>query len=110
MADKTTDKPDTVLVPPAGVHTPGRVALGDESPYVEAPADAEANPEAAREAYLKAQRGEHDVALPAGVIPQNADGSAKTPAEADEAVKDERQMQDYIEGKADEPPAAKRKG
>lgn len=112
MADKrnSDDKPDTVLVSPAGVHTPGRVAIGDESPYVEVPADAEANPEAAREAYLKAQRGESDVQLPAGVIPQHADGSAMTKPEADDAVEDEKQMQAYVEGKADSPPAANRKG
>lgn len=110
MADNTNEKPDTVLVPPAGVHTPGRTAIGDESPYVEAPGDAQENPEAAREAYLKAQRGDYDQALPAGVIPQAPDGSAMTPDEAAEAVRDEREMQDHVEGKADEPPATKRKG
>jgi hypothetical protein len=110
MADTKNEKSDTVLVPPAGVHTPGRTAMGDESPYVEAPADAASDPDAAREAYEKAQRGDYDETLPAGVIPQNADGSAKTPAEAAETVEDERRMKDHIEGKADQPSAAKHKG
>jgi hypothetical protein len=110
MADTKKTDTDTVLVSPAGVHTPGRTAMGDESPYVEAPGDALADPEAARAAYEKAQRGDYDETLPAGVIPQNPDGSAMTPAEAAEAVRDEREMKDHVEGKADEPPATKRKG
>ncbi len=103
-ADKGKDKGDTVLVSPAGVHTPGRTAMGGESPYIEAPADASADPDAARAAYEKAQRGEHDVALPAGVIPQAPDGSALSPEAAQQAVEDEREQADYVQGKGEAPP------
>jgi hypothetical protein len=94
---------DTVLVSPAGIHTPGRTAMGGESPYVQVPADAAADPEATRAAYEKAQRGEHDVTLPAGVIPQNPDGSAMTREQADQAVEDEAEQRDYVEGRGDAP-------
>lgn len=107
-ADQRTSDGDTVLVSPAGVHTPGRTAMGGETPYVEAPADAAGNPEAARAAYEKAQRGEHDVTLPAGVIPQNPDGSAMTRDQADEAVRDEREQADYVQGKSGKAPDPKR--
>jgi hypothetical protein len=50
------------------------------------------------------------VALPAGVIPQNADGSAMTRSEAAEAREDEQQMKDHVEGRSAETPADKRKG
>lgn len=114
MADKTTNESktgaksgkkdgDTVLVSPAGIHTPGRTAMGGETPYVEVPADATADPDATRAAYEKAQRGEHDVTLPAGVIPQNADGSAMTPDQAQQAVSDEDEQRDDVEGKGDAP-------
>jgi hypothetical protein len=105
MADKT-NKSETVLVPPAGIHTPGTTAMGGESPYIEVPADGDA--EATREAVLKAQKGDYDAALPAGVIPVNPDGSAMTPAAADQAVKDEQQHADELAGKAT--PPAKPKG
>jgi hypothetical protein len=107
-ADEQASDGDTVLVSPAGVHTPGRTAMGGEAPYVEAPADAASNPEAARAAYEKAQRGEHDATLPAGVIPQNADGSAMTRDQADQAVRDEREQADYVQGKTDKAPDPKR--
>lgn len=125
MADKTTDKTsatderaasvkparrdgDTVLVSPAGVHTPGTTAMGGETSYVEAPADAYSDPDAASAAYDKAQSGEADVTLPAGVIPQNPDGSAMTREQADQAVRDEREQADYVSGKSGEAPPPKR--
>jgi hypothetical protein len=90
---------ETVLVPPAGVHTPGTTAMGGETAYVEAPADAASDPAAARDAYERAQAGESDVTLPDGVIPQNADGSAMTRPEAEQAVEDEQQVREDIEGR-----------
>lgn len=104
---KNEEKVETVLVPPAGIHTPGDTALGKESPYVEVPVDAEGNPDAVRAAVEKAQAGEYDKSLPAGVIPQHPDGSAKTPDEADQAVKDEKAQADYVAGKSDEAPEPK---
>lgn len=55
------EESDKVLVPPMGVHTPGRVAMPVDAStaLVEAPADAVADPGAAREAYLAAQNGDY---------------------------------------------------
>lgn len=106
MASKD-DKTETVLVPPAGIHTPGRTAIGDESPFMEVPADAAGNPDATRAAVERAQAGNFDTTLPAGVVPQHPDGSAKTPEAADQAVKDDKAQADYVAGKTDKAPAPK---
>jgi hypothetical protein len=106
VADKN-DAPETVLVPPAGIHTPGDTAIGRESPFMEVPADAAGNPDATRAAVERAQAGEYDKTLPAGVVPQHPDGSAKTPESADQAVKDEKAQADYVSGKTDKAPAPK---
>lgn len=49
---------DTVLVPPDAVHTPGTTLHADKVQRVAVPVDAEADPDAARAAYLKAQAGD----------------------------------------------------
>jgi hypothetical protein len=105
MADKSSkNESETVLVPPAGIHTPGTTAMGEESPYIEVPADGDED--ATRAAVEKAQSGDYDAALPAGVIPVNQDGSAMTPAAADQAVKDEQQNADELAGKSAPKPKA----
>lgn len=83
---------DTVLVPPAGVHTPGTTAHGDGQPLVEAPADAYANPDAAAKAYQDAQDGNFAKVGPKELANQHADGSAMTAAELEAAEKAEREQ------------------
>lgn len=95
-----------VLVPPAGVHTPGRVGIGEESPYVKAPADAVADPQAAREALEKAQSGEADVTLPAGSVPQDSTGAALSPEAAQKAAE---QPSPAVDAKAEKKATAKPK-
>lgn len=90
------DKGDTVLVPPAGVHTPGTTAHGDGQPLVEAPADAFADPDAAAKAYQDAQAGKVAKVGPKELANQNADGSAMTPTQLDEAVKAEKEQADRL--------------
>lgn len=84
-------KADTVLVPPAGVHTPGRTAYGDVD-LVEVPVDAVADPEAAVAAH-RAASGVVDASkqVPAGSSVQNHDGSAMTAKQIDEALKADEQ-------------------
>lgn len=84
-------KADTVLVPPMGVHTPGRVAMPADavSPLVEAPADATADPDAAAAAYRAAQAGDY-VEGPPGVAHQHSTGQAHTKESLDRAAEDER--------------------
>lgn len=79
-------KHDTVLVPPAGVHTPGTTAYDDVN-LVEAPVDAIADPEAARAAYKTAVEGGSDKTVPSGTGVQNHDGSAMTEEGVDKSVK-----------------------
>lgn len=103
--DSSTES-GTVLVPPAGVHTPGRTAIGDESPYVEAPADAVADPEAAKRAAEKAAAGEYDATLPAGTVPQDSSGAALSPEAAEKAAD---QPTPAVDAKAEKKAAAKPK-
>jgi len=91
--EATTGKTDgTVLVPPDGVHTPGSTAHGDGQPLVEVPADAQADPDATARAYRQAQSGTASRTGPSELANQNADGSAMTPAEHDQAIKAEREQ------------------
>lgn len=81
---------DPVLVPPAGVHTPGRVAYGDVD-LIEAPADAVADPEAATEAARKAKLVQMtgdgaDHTVPAGTGVQHHGGAAMTREQIDEGL------------------------
>jgi hypothetical protein len=89
-----TDKGGTVLVPPAGVHTPGTTAHGDGQPLVEAPADAFSDPEAAAKAHQDAQAGKVAKVGPPELANQNADGSAMTPQELADAEKAEKEQAD----------------
>jgi hypothetical protein len=84
--DKSTD---TVLVPPAGVHTPGTSAHGEGQALVEAPADAD-DVEGAAKAYKAAQEGDFAATGVAGASTANPDGSARTPAEHEKAMKAEK--------------------
>jgi hypothetical protein len=83
---------DTVLVPPMGVHTPGRTAMPADatSPLVEAPADATADPAAARRAVAAAAAGDF-VEGPAGVAHQKRTGLAHTPESLKEVGRAEEQ-------------------
>lgn len=83
-------KGDVVLVPPAGVHTPGRTAYGDVN-LVEVPADAVADPKAAVAAHRAAMGGESAKSVPAGSSIQNHDGSAMTADQIDDALKADEQ-------------------
>jgi len=75
MADK--DK-DTVLVPPAGVHTPGTVAMGT-TPLVEVPVDPQ--DEEKTKAAVKAAAEGNTVTGPEGVAHQESSGAALAPGE-----------------------------
>lgn len=94
VAEPSDAKHDMVLVPPAGVHTPGTVAYGDVN-LVAAPTDAVADPEGARAALKTATEGGADKTVPSGSGVQNRDGSAQTEEQVDDAVKaDEQTRQD----------------
>lgn len=70
----------TVLVPPAGVHTPGAVLHADGTAMVRAPADALADPEGTRRAVADAAAGNHEqVSRELGF--SRPDGSALTDAD-----------------------------
>jgi hypothetical protein len=86
------DEKNTVLVPPAGVHTPGTTAHGDGQPLVEAPADAFSDPDAAAKAYQDAQAGNFAKIGPKSLANQNADGSAMTPQQLADAEKAEKEQ------------------
>lgn len=88
-------KHDTVLVPPAGVHTPGTTAYDDVT-LVAAPVDAVADPEGARAAYRTAVEGGSDKTVPSGTGVQNPDGSAMTEEGVDKSVKDEEQAREDL--------------
>lgn len=83
-------KGDTVLVPPAGVHTPGRTAYADVN-LVEVPVDAVADPEAAVAAHKAMLSGESAKSVPAGSSVQGHDGSALTGKQIDEALEADKQ-------------------
>lgn len=71
-----------VLVPPAGIHTPGDVAMPADavSPLVEVPEDAEGNPDAVK-AALQARAAGQFVSAPASVAHQQSSGPALTQEE-----------------------------
>jgi hypothetical protein len=77
-----------VLVPPMGVHTPGRVAMPVDAvtALVEAPADAVADPQAARAAYVAAQAGDY-VEGAAGHAHQKSTGQALSTEQTEKADK-----------------------
>jgi hypothetical protein len=88
----------TVMVPPAGVHTPGTPATAEaRQEFVEAPGDALADPDATAQAMRDSRDG--DVKLvPAGVGVQHPDGHALTPDELDESVEVERENREAWAG------------
>lgn len=86
MAQEMDYKSDPVLVPPAGVHTPGRTAYGDVN-LVEVPADAVADPEAAKAAAKAARDGETAKSVPAGTGIQGHDGGALSAEKIDDGLK-----------------------
>ena len=77
MTDKDKDS-ETVLVPPAGIHTPGTVAMGG-TPLVEVPADH--TDEDKTRAALKAAAEGKTTDGPAGIAHQEASGPALPPGE-----------------------------
>jgi hypothetical protein len=82
----------TVLVPPMGIHTPGRTAIdaGEQGPpLVEVPADALSDPEGVK-AAVRARAEGNFVAGPANVAHQDRTGRAFTKDELDEAAKVEK--------------------
>jgi hypothetical protein len=87
--DASTPQP-TVLVPPAGIHTPGTTitdAASSYQPLVEVPADALADPEGVRKALRNVQGGNYVKGEP-GAGHQHADGSALSAEEAQQRQKD----------------------
>lgn len=86
---------ETVLVPPAGVHQPGRTGYGDVD-LIEVPADAVADPKAAVAARQAALKGDSAKKVPAGSGVQRPDGSAMTADQIDVALReDEQAAQDF---------------
>jgi hypothetical protein len=95
----------TVLVPPMGVHTPGRVAMpaAASTALVEAPADAVSDPAAARAAYEVAQSGEY-VEGSSEHAHQKSTGAALTAEQTEKADKAaERTAAAYDTAKVGEP-------
>lgn len=95
VAVDAKEKLATVLVPPAGIHTPGAVALGGESPLVEVPVDGVRGYAQTRDA-LRA-RSEGNFTRSAG-HPQHADGSAATRESLERSVRDEQAARDQYAG------------
>lgn len=90
---------EKVLVPPAGVHTPGRTALdaGEQGPpLVEAPADALSDPEGAKQAYRDAQAGNWQAGPPVEMAHQDRTGLAFTREQLDDAEQAERQTREVF--------------
>jgi hypothetical protein len=87
-AEALDTKHDTVLVPPAGIHTPGTVAFGD-TPLVAVPVDGVADPDGTRAALKTVAEGGSDKTVPYGTGVQAPDGSAMTEKGVDESVKAE---------------------
>lgn len=93
--DPSKDTGEKVLVPPAGVHVPGRTGYGDVD-LVEVPASAVADPKAAVEARQAVLRGDSAKRVPAGTGVQNRDGSAMSAEQVDEALaEDEQAAKDF---------------
>lgn len=91
----TEDQGRTVLVPPAGVHVPGRTAMPADAvaPLVEVPADAVSYPDQTRDALTAHAEGNY-VEGPAGVAHQQATGLAHTSEGLDAAAEDERRTRE----------------
>lgn len=80
-SDSTADS-GKVLVPPAGVHTPGDTLMRDTVGRVAVPTDAEADKDAARDAYEKAAAGDLvEVELTDTANAEQASGSPESDAE-----------------------------
>lgn len=87
----------TVLVPPLGVHTPGRTAMPVDAtaPLVEAPIDALADPAGARKAAEDARDGNFTEGPP-GVAHQQRSGLAHTQEGLDKAGQDEQRTRESL--------------
>lgn len=111
MAVEPGTEGDKVMVPPAGVHTPGRTAYGDVN-LIAAPANASADPEAATAAHKARLEGNYDKQVPAGTSIQNHDGSAMTAEAIDEGLKaDEETAKDLgLPSPQDKAPASSASG
>jgi hypothetical protein len=92
--EENTDMPK-VMVPPAGVHVPGRTAYEalKVTHLVEAPADAVLDPEGARQAVRDAAEG-NVMEVPVGTGVQARDGSALPRDEVDRSVEAEKTAQE----------------
>lgn len=104
---------EKVLVPPMGVHTPGRTAIdaGTQGPpLVEAPADAVADPEGAKQAVRDAAEG-NVTAGPPEIAHQDSSGLALTRGQLDDAEQAERDTREAYgipqAGQQDAQPAGK---
>jgi hypothetical protein len=105
----TAVKPDhtegKVLVPPAGVHTPGNVLHDDATTaMVEAPADAVRDPAGTRQAAADAAQGNTTQVSRDGGY-QHADGSALTVDEHEQRQTDDNTPQSSTDSKASLPAA-----
>jgi hypothetical protein len=88
----------TVMVPPAGVHTPGTPATDEaRNELVKAPGDALADPDATAKAMRDAREG-NTAQVPAGTGVQHPDGHALTPEELDESAEAERENREAWAG------------
>jgi hypothetical protein len=80
----------SVMVPPAGVHTPATPATDEaRREFVEAAGDALADPDGTARAMRDAREG-NTTQVPTGVGVQHPDGRALTPEELDESTEAER--------------------
>lgn len=90
----------TVMVPPAGVHTPGSVLRSDlAQPFVEAPADAVADPDGTKQAMKDASEG-RGREVPIGVGVQHRDGHALTPEELTKSEQREKETREALGAEA----------
>lgn len=94
--DPNEDSPK-VLVPPQGVHTPGRTAMPADAtaPLVEVPADAVSDPDGVRDA-LRARAESNYVEGPAGVAHQKSTGLAHTEESLKKAGKAEERTREAL--------------
>lgn len=90
-----TGSGDTVLVPPAGIHTPGTVAYEEPAVQhlIEVPADASRDPQGTKDA-LKARADGDVVEVPAGVGVQKPSGAAMTREHLDQSMEAEQAARD----------------
>lgn len=92
------DSGKTVLVPPMGIHTPGRTAMppGEGGPpLVEVPADALSNPEGVK-AALKARAEGNFTSGPENVAHQRSTGEALTAEELKDAEQAEKATREAL--------------